>query len=187
MIAGPSGVGKGTIVRRLLGLVPRLRVSVSATTRPPRPGERHGVDYFFISDEEFSELAKTGGLLEWAEVFDYRYGTPTAPVQKALDAGHDVLLEIDVQGAHQVRERAPSALLILLEPPSMEELERRLRERATESEERLSLRMTTAAWELDQRSWFDHVVLNDDLDRATAEVAAILQTSPDANEGSLPS
>lgn len=187
MIAGPSGVGKGTIVQRLLEHLPRLRVSVSATTRPPRPGERDGVEYFFISDEEFSRLARTGGLLEWAEVFGYRYGTPVAPVEKALNAGHDVLLEIDVQGAHQVRERVPSALLILLEPPSMEELERRLRERATESEERLALRLTTAAWELDQRPWFDRVVLNDDLDRATAEVAAILQEPPDANEGSLPS
>lgn len=143
------------------------------------------MEYFFVSDEEFSQLARTGGLLEWAEVFGYRYGTPMAAVEKAMDAGHDVVLEIDVQGAHQVRERMPSAVLILLEPPSVDELERRLRERATESEERIRLRLTTAAWELEQRAWFDHVVLNDDLERATAEVAAILQRPPDATEGTV--
>lgn len=183
MIAGPSGVGKGTIVRHVLERVPRLRLSVSATTRDPRPNEREGVDYLFVTDEEFSDLARTGGLLEWAEVFGARYGTPMGAVERALAAGHDVVLEIDVQGAHQVRERLPSAVLILLEPPSMAELERRLRSRATEDEEDLARRLEKVAWELQQRSWFDHVVVNDDMDRATEEVVAILQGTPQTTEG----
>jgi guanylate kinase len=183
VIAGPSGVGKGTVVRRLLDRFPRLRLSVSLTTRPPRPEERDGVDYSFVSDEEFAELARNGGLLEWAEVFGHRYGTPRATIERAMLAGHDVVLEIDVQGAHQVREAMPSAVLILLEPPSMEELERRLRSRATEDEEDLERRMSAAAWELAQRSWFDHVVVNDDVERATTQVADILQGLPDTTEG----
>jgi guanylate kinase len=179
VVAGPSGVGKGTVVRRLLERFPRLRLSVSVTTRPPRPEEQDGVEYSFVSDEAFADLARTGGLLEWAEVFGHRYGTPRAEVERGLMAGHDVVLEIDVQGAHQVREHMPSAVLILLEPPSMAELERRLRSRATEDEDDLDRRMAAAAWELAQRSWFDHVVVNDDVERATTEVAAILQGLPD--------
>jgi guanylate kinase len=183
VIAGPSGVGKGTIVRQVLERLPHLRLSVSATTRPPRPDERDGVDYTFVSEDEFARLARTGGLLEWAEVFGHRYGTPRRAVEQALGSGHDVLLEIDVQGAHQVREQMPSAVLILLEPPSMEELERRLRSRATEDPEDLARRLEKVTWELGQRSWFDHVVVNDDADRATDEVVAILQGLPSANEG----
>jgi len=182
VIAGPSGVGKGTIVRHLLERLPRLRVSVSATTRPPRPSEQDGVDYVFLSDDAFSDLARTGGLLEWAEVFGHRYGTPVRQVQDALSTGEDVVLEIDVQGAHQVRERMPSAVLILLEPPSMAELERRLRSRGTEDEERLDERLATAAWELEQRAWFDHVVVNDHIEQATAQVAAILQGLPETTD-----
>jgi guanylate kinase len=183
VIAGPSGVGKGTIVQQVLARLPRLRLSVSATTRPPRPNEQDGVDYLFVSEDEFARLARTGALLEWAEVFGHRYGTPVREVQRALDAGHDVVLEIDVQGAHQVRERMPSALLILLAPPSMEELERRLRSRATEDAEDLARRLEKVTWELQQESWFDHVVVNDDVDRATDEVVAILHGFPDTSEG----
>ncbi len=183
MIAGPSGVGKGTLVRRLLERLPRLRVSVSATTRPPRPNERDGVDYVFVSDEAFSAMARDGALLEWAEVFGHRYGTPVRPVQEALGSGQDVVLEIDVQGAFQVRERMPTAVLILIEPPSMAELERRLRERGTEDEERLAERLATAAWELEQRTWFDHTVVNDDLERAVDLLVAIIQGFPVPTEG----
>ena len=135
-----------------------------------------------MSAEEFDRLVVTGGLLEWAHVFDDRYGTPIEPVLQALDAGVDVLLEIDVQGARQVKERLPEAVLILLEPPSMAELERRLRSRGTESEERIARRLAEAASELEQRVWFDHVVVNDELERASAQVAAIIQglpTTPD--------
>jgi len=184
VIAGPSGVGKGTIVRHLLDRLPRLRVSVSATTRPPRSSERDGVDYFFVSDDAFSRMAREGGLLEWAEVFGHRYGTPVRPVQEALAAGHDVVLEIDVQGAFQVREKMPSAVLILLEPPSMAELERRLRTRATEDEQRLAERLATTGWELDQRAWFDHTVVNDDLEGAVDRLVAIIEGFPPPSEGS---
>lgn len=177
MIAGPSGVGKGTIVRRLVQRLPRLRVSVSATTRPPRPAERDGVDYRFVSEAEFSRLIAEGELLEWAEVFGHRYGTPAAPVREALARGEDVVLEIDVQGAFQVRERDPSAVLVLIEPPSMTELERRLRERGTEDEARLTERLATAERELAQRDAFDHVVVNDDLERAVDQLVAIIQGS----------
>lgn len=183
MIAGPSGVGKGTVVRHVLERLPRLRLSVSATTRPPRSSEQDGVDYFFVTEEAFAEMARSGGLLEWAEVFDHLYGTPVAPVRKALDERRDVLLEIDVQGAWQVKERMPGAILVLLEPPSLDELERRLRSRGTEDEEDLERRLEKVVWELDQRSWFDHVVVNDDVERATEEVAAIIQASPPATEG----
>lgn len=167
----------------MLERLPRLRRSVSATTRPSRPSERDGMDYLFVSDEEFSRMAREGELLEWAEIFGHRYGTPVRLVREALERGDDVLLEIDVQGAHQVRERMPSAVLILLEPPSMAELERRLRERATEDEIGLSERLATAEWELEQRAWFDHVVLNDDVEQAVDLLVAIIQGFPTPTEG----
>lgn len=147
------------------------------TTRAPRPDERDGIDYRFVSDEEFDRLVAGGELLEWAPVVGHRSGTPARPVEEALAAGRDVVLEIDVQGARQVRERAPDAVLIFLAPPSMEELERRLRSRGTEDEARLALRLATARAEMAQRPWFDHVVVNDRLDQATAQVEAIIQES----------
>lgn len=145
------------------------------TTRRPRPGERDGVEYFFVSDEGFDGLIADGELLEWAEVFGARYGTPAGPVEEARVQGRDVILEIDVQGARQVRDRVLDAVLIFLEPPSMGELERRLRSRGTEDDERIARRIAKAGWEMEQRAWFDHVVMNDDLDRATAQVEAIIK------------
>lgn len=183
MIAGPSGVGKGTVVKRLLERDPDLHLSISATTRSRRPTERDGVDYHFVTDEQFDQLVVSGSLLEWAEVFGHRSGTPAAAVHGALDAGYDVVLEIDVQGAGQVRERVPEAVLILLAPPSMAELERRLRTRGTEDEDKLALRLATAAEELEQASRFDHVVVNDDLERATAQVEGIIHGSRPPTEG----
>ena len=147
------------------------------TTRAPRPDERDGIDYRFVSDEEFDRLVAEGELLEWAPVVGHRSGTPARPVEEALAAGRDVVLEIDVQGARQVRERAPDAVLIFLAPPSMEELERRLRSRGTEDEARLALRLATARAEMAQQPWFDHVVVNDRLDQATEQVEAIIQAS----------
>lgn len=186
MIAGPSGVGKGTVVRRVREMAPDLRLSVSVTTRAPRValGERDGVDYDFVTADEFDRLVRTAGLLEWAEVFGNRYGTPRTWVESTLDAGQDVVLEIDVQGARQVREAMPEAVLIFLEPPSLQELERRLRSRGTEDEERLADRLTKAGWELEQRSWFDHVVVNDDVDRASSHVAAIIEESRTSRDSS---
>lgn len=141
------------------------------------------MDYLFVSDDEFSRMAREGSLLEWAEVFGHRYGTPVRTVQNALADGHDVVLEIDVQGAFQVREKLPSAVLILLEPPSLAELERRLRERGTEDEERLAERLAMAEWELGQQAWFDHVLVNDDLERAVDLLVAIIQGFPTSSEG----
>jgi len=128
-------------------------------------------------------MIERGELLEWAEVVGHRSGTPRHAVEELLASGHDVVLEIDVQGAHQVREKMPSAVLILLEPPSLAELERRLRQRGTEDEARLAERMATAEWELGQRAWFDHTVLNDDLDGAVDLLVAIIQGFPTSTEG----
>ena len=179
MIAGPSGVGKGTVVRRVLSRIPDgLDLSISATTRPPRPVETDGVDYVFVDDAGFDRMVHDGEMLEWAEVFHgHRYGTPGGPVQEYLATGRDVLLEIDVEGARQIRERAPDAVLILLEPPSLDELERRLRSRGTETNESIAERLAKAGWELGQRDLFDHVVVNDDLERASSQVAAIIEAS----------
>jgi guanylate kinase len=183
VISGPSGVGKGTVVRRLLARHPELSLSISATTRRPRPTELDGVDYFFVSAEGFDELLGGDELLEWAEVFGARYGTPLGPVEVARNDGRDVILEIDVQGSRQVKDRIRDAILVFLEPPSLEELERRLRARATEDDARITLRLATAAREMEQRSWFDHVVVNDDLERATEQLEAIIQGSPHPTEG----
>jgi guanylate kinase len=171
-------VGKGTIVRSLLARYPDLSLSVSVTTRAPRPGEREGVDYFFVSDDRFDELVEQGELLEWAEIYGHRSGTPRAPIRDLLAAGRDVLLEIDVQGADWVRKRAPDAVLVFLRPPSLEELERRLRSRGTETEEKLARRLAKAGAEMADSSWFDHVVVNDEVARAAERVGAILDASP---------
>jgi guanylate kinase len=183
VVSGPSGVGKGTVVKRLLERHPELLASVSVTTRAPRHGERDGVDYRFVSDERFDEMVDRGELLEWAHVVGHRSGTPGEPVERALAEGRDVVLEIDVQGARQVRERVPDAVLIFLAPPSMEELERRLRSRGTEDEERLALRLATAREEMGERPRFDHVIVNDRVEEATSQVEAILQASRPQTEG----
>lgn len=165
-------------------------LSVSVTTRRPRPAEVDGVDYRFVSDEEFDRLVADDALLEWAEIVGHRSGTPKAPVEEILGSGRDVLLEIDVQGAGWVRRRSPEAVLIFLQPPSLEELERRLRSRGTETEEKLRVRLARAREELEERGRFDHVVVNDDVDRAAAEVAGILGSirsrSPREPEGGQP-
>jgi guanylate kinase len=147
------------------------------TTRAPRPTEVDGVDYFFVDEDAFDRMVRDGELLEWAEIVGHRSGTPRGFVEDRLAAGRDVLLEIDVVGASQVRERVPGSVLIFIEPPSLEELERRLRGRGTETEERIRLRLDKAAWELEQRDWFDHVVVNDELPAASAQVAAIIEAS----------
>lgn len=175
MLAGPSGTGKGTVVSHLLRRDPSLVLSVSVTTRRPRPNEVDGVDYRFVSDDEFDRLVADGALLEWAAIVGHRSGTPSGPVEEVLASGRDVLLEIDVQGAGWVRRRSPDAVLIFLAPPSLEELERRLRSRGTETEDRLRARLARAREELAEAGAFDHVVVNDDVDRAVDEVAAILR------------
>jgi guanylate kinase len=178
VVAGPSGVGKGTVIRRVLEIDPNVVLSVSATTRAPRPGEVDGVDYRFVSEGEFDHLIATDALLEWAVIFDHhRSGTPAGPVDEARSEGRHVLLEIDVQGARQVRERAPDATLIFLAPPSLQERERRLRDRGTEDEAQLEGRLAAAREELSETARFDRVVVNDEVSRAAAEIARILQGS----------
>ena len=178
VIAGPSGVGKGSVVKRLLERDPdRLAYSVSVKTRVPRPNERHGREYYFITEPVFDRMIRDDELLEWAPFVDHRSGTPRRFVEEALASGRDVILEIDVKGAEQVRARVPDALLVFLAPPSMDELERRLRGRGTEDDGRIAKRLETAAWEMTQQDWFDHVVVNDDLVRASEQVAAIIDSS----------
>lgn len=175
VLVGPSGVGKGTVVSYLRQLYPHIALSISATTRQPRPGEKHGVNYYFISEAEFDRLVATEGFLEWAQVFGgNRYGTPRQPVQDALDAGSPVLLEIDLEGARQVRQTMPEAQLVFLAPPSWEELERRLTGRGTETEEQIAQRLATARTELQAQDEFDTIVTNDDVERAARELATLM-------------
>lgn len=164
VLAGPSGVGKGTIIRELIRRHPEVWLSVSATTRDPRPGETDGVEYHFVTHEEFARLREDGELLEWAEVFGMNfYGTPRGPVEEHLHQGHPVLLEVDLDGARQVRRTAPEALQVFILPPSFEELERRLAGRGTEDEASQRRRLATARVELAASQEFDEVIVNDDV------------------------
>jgi guanylate kinase len=157
---------------------PDLVFSISCTTRPPRPGEVDGRDYRFVSPMQFDELVEEGAFLEWAGVFGHRYGTLIGPIADALEAGRDVLLEIDVQGARSVRDRFPDAVLFFVVPPSpshfLQQLEERLRKRGSESEAEVARRLAAAREEMEEAHRFDHVVVNDRIDRAAAEVAAII-------------
>lgn len=175
VISGPSGVGKGTIVRALASEHPEVWVSISATTRPPRPGEVDGRDYFFVSDEAFDELIASDGLLEWAQVHGAaRYGTPKAPVLAAVADGRRVILEIELQGSRQVRERLPGARYVFVAPPDAQTLLERLHGRGTETEEQVRRRLETAQTELAAAGEFDHVLVNDELGRAVAELVELL-------------
>jgi guanylate kinase len=176
VIAGPSGVGKGTVVHKLLEREPRLWFSVSANTRDRRPGEQDGVDYRFMTRAEFEALRDQGGFLEWFDVYGDLKGTPREPVEQHLAAGDDVLLEVDVQGALRVRERYPDAVLVFVKPPSREEQRRRIAERGDADEADVERRLAAAEAEEAHAAEFDAVVINDDVDTAVAEVAGILNT-----------
>jgi guanylate kinase len=175
VISGPSGVGKDTIIERLLELDPNLRYSVSYTTRAPRLGEVDEVSYSFVSRGRFEEMARQGGFLEHATYDGNLYGTPVAPVEAARAAGQDILLKIEVQGAEQVRKRVPDALFIFIAPPTNEELVRRQELRSEKTHQDMTERRRIAEREMAYASQYDHVVVNDDLDRAVAEVLAIIR------------
>jgi guanylate kinase len=174
VLAGPSGVGKGAIVARLLAALPDLELSISATTRRPRPREDEGRHYYFVDRADFDRMIQAGGFLEWADIFGERYGTPREPVERALAAGRDVLVEIDVQGARQVKAADPSAYMVFITPPSLDELERRLRTRGTETDEQVKRRLAKASDELAAEPEFDVTVVNDDLERAAREVIQLV-------------
>ena len=178
VIAGPTAVGKGTLVAELRRRHPGLFVSVSATTRAPRPGEVDGMDYHFVSDTEFDRLVSSGQMLEWALVHGaHRYGTPRGPVQAQLDAGRPALLEIDLAGARQVRRSMPSAQLVFVMPPSWDELVARLAGRGTEDAAEQERRLVTARAEMDAAGEFDHIIVNDTVVRATDELERLLGLS----------
>lgn len=176
IVSGPSGAGKGTLVRALLDRVPDIWLSVSATTRAPRPGELEGVHYFFLTPEEFTRQVETGGFLEWAEVHANRYGTLRAPVEQRISEGRQVILEIDPQGAMQVKREIPEAVLLFVEAPSMEELRRRLATRGSETEDQIESRMATAIREIELAGMYDFVILNDDVSSATDRMVAIIDS-----------
>lgn len=175
VISGPSGVGKGTVVKPLMEKATGAWLSLSATTRPPRPGEIDGVHYRFVSDTEFDRLVESGQMLEWAVVHGkHRYGTPRRPVEEALERGVIPVLELDLAGARSIRASMPEAIQIFLAPPSWEELSQRLHGRGTESEEQIARRLETARTELSAESEFDYVVVNDQVARATDEILHIM-------------
>lgn len=174
VVSGPGGVGKGTVVKALLQRYPDLAVTVSATTREPRPGECDGVEYHFLPEDTFDELVATDGFVEWAAFGGRRYGTPWSSLNAALEQGTTVVLEIDVQGALQVRERFLDAVLVFLAPPSQEELRQRLEGRGTDGPDRVAERMRIADWEMAQSASFDHIITNATVDRTVEEIARIL-------------
>lgn len=177
MISAPSGVGKTTLVKSLPGRVSNIAFSVSCTTRSPRPGEVDGVDYHFVTREVFLAGIASGRFLEWAHVHDRHYGTDRQQVEGHLRAGRDVILDIDVQGARQVRSSYPLVLTVFIIPPSMEVLRSRLEQRGTESSEQVAARLAAAERELREAPWYDFVVVNDDLEEAVEDLAAIIRSA----------
>ncbi len=183
MVSGPAGAGKGTLVARLAQALPgKVWVSISATTRAPRGKEQHGVEYLFKTVEEFEAGIEAGAFLEWACVHGNFYGTPVAPIEEAISAGQACILEIDVQGGFQVRERFPEARLIFIAPPSMEELRRRITGRGTDSPEAIETRMANAAGEMEAAVAYDLTIVNDNLNRATEELVAVVKSTFGQNQ-----
>ena len=174
VISGPSGAGKGSIVEKLLGRNANIYFSVSATTRSKRPNETNGKEYWFVSREEFLDRIEHGRMLEWAEYEGQYYGTPADPVDEKLRAGYDVLLDIESRGMHSVKSLRPDAVTMFVYPPSFAELERRLRNRKTETEEKILGRLAKGRQECRKAEEYDYIIINDDLEVAAAEAAAIM-------------
>ena len=176
VLAGPTAVGKGTVVKYILEHYPNVHLSVSATTRAPRPGEVEGESYYFLTHEQFDEMIAAGDMLEYAVVHGQnKYGTPKQPVVAALAAGRQVILEIDIQGARQVKKAWPEAKLVFIAPPSWEELVSRLKGRGTETAEEQARRLETAKLELSAQDEFDYVIINDEVARCASEVVDLMQ------------
>jgi len=182
VITGPSGVGKGTLIRRLREAVPGIDLSVSATTRAPREGERGGVDYHFMDPEEFDRRVAAGDFLEHADYASHRYGTLRSEVEPRLARGDSVVLEIEVQGARQVRGAMPDAVLVFIAPPSREALRERLEGRGTDSADQISRRLEVADQELAAHDEFEREIVNDDVDRAADELAQVVRSTLQARE-----
>lgn len=176
VVSGPSGAGKGTLVACAREVLPDLSLAVSATTRAPRPGEVDGTTYYFLTVDEFQRLIEEGSFIEWARVHGNCYGTLVSEVERAFAQGSSLILEIDVQGALQVRERFPEAVLIFIAPPSVEVLRERLRGRGTETADVIDLRLANAEHELALADQYDRVLVNDELERATTELVDIIRT-----------
>ncbi len=174
IISGPSGVGKGTVCQKLLQLNKSLRLSVSTTTRPPRPGEEDGVEYHFTTASQFKEMIENAYFLEWAVVHDHYYGTRRDAVKKILASGQDIILEIDIQGAEQVKKQIPEAISVFLAPPSMKALEERIIGRGTEDPDRIADRMVTARREMKAYDLYDYIVVNDLVEDAAALIGSII-------------
>lgn len=175
VLSGPSGTGKGTVIRQILEDHEQVRLSISATTRAPREGEKHGEHYFFVTRDEFENMIQDNAVLEYAEYCGRYYGTPKAPIDTWLENGDDVILEIEVQGGAQVKEKCPDCVTIFILPPSEEELENRLRGRGTEDEETIQKRLATAKEELKEASRYDYNVVNHDVAETAAEIMEILR------------
>ncbi len=174
VVSGPSGAGKGSVVREALARRPDIWLSLSATTRPMRPGEIDGVHYNFITQQEFRSLRDRGEFLESAEVYGHSYATPRAPIERALEQGRSVIAELDIQGALSVKRARPDAVLIFIEPPTLDALRGRLRGRGTEDPDSMARRLQAAYEEVKNKALYDHVIVNDDLRRAADELLRIL-------------
>jgi len=175
VFSGPSGVGKGTVLAEYKKCSSPFFYSISATTRSPRPGEVHGVNYYFVTNDEFEKMISNNKLFEYAQYVGNYYGTPTEPVFKSLDNGLDVILEIDTKGAMQIKEKCPEAILVFIAPPSTEELRHRLEGRGTEARDKIEMRMQEAIQEMNRMSEFDYIIINNIVDDAAKELEAIIK------------
>jgi len=175
VVSSPSGTGRTTIIERVLREDSRLRYSTSVTTRPQRPGEKEGKDYFFVSEKEFKQRIERGEFVEWAEVHGFMYATPRAPLVETVQQGGVIILDIDIQGAMQVKEKFPHCVTIFVAPPSLESLEQRLRNRGTDSEELIKRKLQDALREMAKIPEYDYLIVNEDLDTAVRQLEAILE------------